>query len=173
MMQRYAFKNMHPNTSPQLPMTLHEKFVEDIKAKPDETRSVFRFIVYEANLNGVLVKFFPKVQARIDEMFTRNTIEDTQMMHDCLKSIAKKLPCRNSNIVMFNPALTSLTGSNTAAYFLGMLEQARGAMFYLVKYLTKDKTELAACLVTLLDARKHISNYPSVAENTGTKSRTS
>jgi hypothetical protein len=80
MMQRYAFKNMHPNTSPQLPMTLHEKFVEDIKAKPDETRSVFRFIVYEANLNGVLVKFFPKLQARIDEMFTRNTIEDTQMI---------------------------------------------------------------------------------------------
>ena len=172
-MQRYAFKNMHPNTSPQLPMALHEKFVENIKAKPDETRSVFRSIAYEAKLYGVLAKFFPKVQARIDEMFTRNTIEDTQMMHDCLKSIAKKLPCRNSNIVMFNPTLTSLTGSNTAAYFLGMLEQARGALFYLVKYLTKDKTELSACLVTLLDARKHISNYPSVAENTGTESRTS
>jgi hypothetical protein len=57
---------------------------------------------------------------------------------------------------MFNPALTSLTGSNTAAYFLGMLEQTRGALFYLVKYLTKDKTELSASLVVLLDARKYV-----------------
>jgi hypothetical protein len=47
-----------------LPMTLHEKFVEQIKVKPDETRSVFNSMVYEANLNDVLVKFFPKVQAR-------------------------------------------------------------------------------------------------------------
>ena len=171
--QRHSFKNVYPDASPQLPMTLHEKFVEQIRVKPDETRSVFHSIVYEANLNAVLVKFFPKVQARIVEMFSQDKMEDTVMMHDCLKSIAKKLPCRNSNIVMFNPALTSLTGSNTAAaYFLGMPEQARGALFYLVKYLTKDKTELSASLVVLLDARKHVDRYPSVADDTGTARRT-
>jgi hypothetical protein len=126
----------------------------------------------ESNLHSVLLKFFPKVQARIVEMFSHDDTDDTVMMHDCLKSIAKKLPCRNSNIVMFNPTLTSFTGSNTAAYFLGMLEQARGALFYLVKYLTKDKTELSASLVVLLDARKHIDKYPSVADDAGTAIRT-
>jgi hypothetical protein len=166
------FQTIYSSVSPQLPVTLHEKFVEQIKEKPDVTRSVFHSIVYEANLNKVLLKFFPKVQARIVEMYLRDDPEDTLMMHDCLKSIAKKLPCRNSNIVMFNPALTSLTGSNTAGYFLGMLEQARGALFYLVKYLTKDKTELSASLVVLLDARKHIDKYPSVADDTGTAIRT-
>jgi hypothetical protein len=140
--------------------------------KPDETRSVFHSIVYEANLNDVLVKFFPKIQARIVEMFSRDNMEDTVMMHDCLKSIAKKLPCRNSNIVVFNPILTSLTGSNSAAYFLGMLKQARGALFYLVKYLTKDKTELSASLVVLLDARNYVDNYPSVADDMSTARRT-
>jgi hypothetical protein len=128
--------------------------------------------VYEANLNAVLVKFFPKVQARIVKIFSQAKMEDTVMMHDCLKSIPKKLPCLNSNIVMFNPALTSLTGSNTAAYFLGMLEQARGALIYLVKYLTKDKTELSASLVVLLDARKYFDRYLSVADDTGTARRT-
>jgi hypothetical protein len=75
--QRRTFQIMYPSVSPQLPMTLHEKFVEQIKVKPDETRSVFHSIVYEANLNAVLVKFFPKVQARIVEMFSQDNMEDT------------------------------------------------------------------------------------------------
>jgi hypothetical protein len=169
--QIHMLKTNHPSVIPQLPMTLHEKFVEQIQEKPDITRSVFHSIVYESNLNSVLHKFFPKVQAHIVEMFSRNDTDDTAMMHDCLKSIAKKLPCRNSSIVMFNPTLTSLTGSNTAAYFLGMLEQARGALFYLVKYLTKDKTELSASLVVLLDACKQVDQYPSVADDAGTAIR--
>jgi hypothetical protein len=74
-------------------MTLHERFVEQIQEKPDVTRSVFHSIVYESNLNSVLLKFFPKVQARIVEMFSRDDTDDTAMMHNCLKSIAKKLPC--------------------------------------------------------------------------------
>jgi len=78
--QRHSFKNVYPDASPQLPMTLHEKFVEQIRVKPDETRSVFHSIVYEANLNAVLVKFFPKVQARIIEMFSQDKMEDTVMI---------------------------------------------------------------------------------------------
>jgi hypothetical protein len=42
------FKTNHPSVIPQLPMTLHEKFVEQIQEKPvDVTRSVFHSIVYE------------------------------------------------------------------------------------------------------------------------------
>ena len=170
--QVHQFKTDHPNTVPQLPMTLHVRFVEQIKDMPEVIRSVFASITSQSHLANVLRDFFPKVHARILELLSHEETDGTTLMHDCLMGIAKKLPCRNSNIVMFNPALTSLTGSNTAAYFLGMLEQARGALFYLVKYLTKDKTELSASLVVLLDARKHIDKYPSVADNTGTEIRT-
>jgi len=170
--QRVRFKSLYPTFRPQLPMALHEMFVKKIESSSEITRSVFSFIVQESQLAKVLLTFFPKVHTKIVAMLSRDEMDETILMRDCLMSIAKKLPCRNGNIVMFNPALTSLTGSNTAAYFLGMLEQARGALFYLVKYLTKDKTELSASLVVLLDARKHVDKYPSVAENVGTEIRT-
>jgi hypothetical protein len=171
--QMLRFKVLYPTFTPQLPMALHEHFVKKITLRPDIIRTVFEFIVQEDNLDKLLEKYFPKVYERIVDMFSKtiSVKEDTDLMLDCLMSISRDLPCRNGNIVMFNPALSSLTGSNTAAYFLGMLEQSRGALFYLVKYLTKDKTELSASLVVLLDARKHIDKYPSVAENVGTQVR--
>jgi hypothetical protein len=170
--QRLSFKKLYPAFLPQLPMALHERFVTQIESSPEKVRSVFELIVLEDHMDKLLLNFFPKVHARIVDIFSKDDMEDTILMRDCLMSISKKLPCRNGNVVMFSPALTSLTGSNTAAYFLGMLEQARGALFYLVKYLTKDKTELSASLVVLLDARKHVDQYPSVAENVGTEIRT-
>lgn len=35
LMNRHEFKVAYPSSSPQLPVTLHEQFVKDIKTKPD------------------------------------------------------------------------------------------------------------------------------------------
>ena len=78
---------------------------------------------------------------------------------------------RNGSIVEFNDALTSSLGCNTAAYVLGGTEQSKAALFYLVKYLTKDSVALTNSLSIIHDARKHVEKYPSTAKDTGTTIR--
>lgn len=46
------------------------------------------------------------------------------------------------------------------------------AGYYLIKYMNKEKAELNAVAVAILEARKHERAHPSVAENTGTEMRT-
>ena len=82
---------------------------------------------------------------------------------------------RNGKVTDFNPTYTSLKGCNTAMYFLGGGTAARVALFYILKYITKDPTKLEAAtpLAALaLQSRSHIKRYPSVAENAHTEQRT-
>lgn len=46
-----------------------------------------------------------------------------------LAAVTKALAKRNGQVVEFNATMTALLGCNTAAYFLGSLEQARGALW--------------------------------------------
>jgi hypothetical protein len=48
------------------------------------------------------------------------------------------MACVNADLVEFNSVLTACTGSNTAPYLLGAGQSASAALFYLVKYLTKE-----------------------------------
>jgi hypothetical protein len=48
---------------------------------------------------------------------------------------------------------------------------AKAALFYLVKYMTKDSAEMNASLSVLADARRHMDKYPSTAEDSGSGSR--
>lgn len=82
------------------------------------------------------------------------------------------LACRNGSLVSYNDVLTNAFGCNTAPMTLGSLESAKAAMFYLVKYLTKDAVALRACLSVLADAAKHIAMFPSTAEDSGEPPRT-
>lgn len=79
---------------------------------------------------------------------------------------------RNSKVVNFNPVLSALRGCNTAIYYISTGAAAKSAMFYLLKYLSKDPSSRASTLSVAKAALQDIAMYPSVAENTGTDTRT-
>lgn len=78
---------------------------------------------------------------------------------------------RNGSIVDVTTTVTAALGSNTASYLLGGIEQAKSAMFYLIKYLTKDAVALTNCLSIIRDSRIYVEQNPSTAEDTGTVTR--
>ena len=73
----------------------------------------------------------------------------------------QKLECANGCLVEFNELLTLLSASNTAPVMLGAGGAAAGALFYLVKYFTKENVRLSHALPLLLDARKHLETFGS------------
>ena len=82
------------------------------------------------------------------------------------------LRCRNARLTCYNHILTAVLRCNTAPYLLGARESSRAAMFYLVKYMTKDSVKLSASLSTLIDAKEHIEKWVSTAEDSGESLRT-
>jgi hypothetical protein len=86
--------------------------------------------------------------------------------------LTRALYKRNASIVEVNPTASSVLCCNSACYLLGANEQAKSALFYLLKYLTKDGVALSNSLSVLRAARIHIDQFPSVAADTGTTQRT-
>jgi hypothetical protein len=74
-------------------------------------------------------------------------------------------------LVDWNDVLTECTGSNTAPYLLGAGQGSVAAMYYIVKYFKKEAGELNSALVVMLDAKKHLEQYGSKADNAGTPER--
>ena len=64
---------------------------------------------------------------------------------------------------MYSDVLTFLFGCNNNPVHLGASAAAKSAMFYLVKYITKDSTALNAALSILKDAKKHVDKWTSTA----------
>lgn len=77
----------------------------------------------------------------------------------------------NTSITDYNPVLSALLASNTAIYMMGTMEQAKSALMYLIKYVTKDAFSLSASLVVLLAAARYCSTHPSRAADAGTEQR--
>jgi len=104
----------------------------------------------------------------------QETLESLNRLSDAnVKRIVQMaLPLRNLAVVETSPIACALLACNTAAYLLGGLEQAKGILFYLVKYLTKDQTALTNSLAVIKYAAEKIGKYPSKAEDTGTDLRT-
>ena len=71
----------------------------------------------------------------------------------------------NGWIVMYNPILTALLGSNTAAYPMGNAEQSNNTLFYLSPYATKNKVVLKDCVNVLHDWYKQVVVTESVQSN--------
>lgn len=69
-------------------------------------------------------------------------------------------------------ALSNAVASNTSVSLLGSTSQAKPAVMYMVKYVTKDAIELTASLSLIHEAIQTVEKYPSVAENSGTTIRT-
>ena len=87
------------------------------------------------------------------------------------EEISKESLGLNSWVVNFNPFLPGALGCNTAVYYLGAMEQAKGAMYYMADYLVKSPTDLAALVSLALDAQKKISQFPSTTEDSGSSER--
>ena len=81
------------------------------------------------------------------------------------------MPCHNAQLVEYCPILSGCSHCNTALLLLGAGDTAKCASMYMVEYMTKDSYEPAASLSVLADARKNIDKYPSTAEDTGGKLR--
>ena len=80
--------------------------------------------------------------------------------------------CRNALLVEYNELITSLLGCNTAPLPMGCSEGAKSAMFYMIKYVTKDSVAVQQSLSILVDAKRHMEQYPSTADDTGQVERT-
>jgi hypothetical protein len=86
--------------------------------------------------------------------------------------IVSRLKDINLYVVEHSPIISYCTGSHNNVVNLGSSEQAKGAMFYITPYLTKNKIALEHCLTVLQKVREHVNLYPSKAANTGTEIRT-
>ncbi len=82
------------------------------------------------------------------------------------------MTCANGNLVPFNDVLTAVLGCNTAPLMVGGNASAQSSMYYMVKYMSKESTELRASLSVMAEAYKHIQTYPSVAPDSGESVRT-
>ena len=83
-----------------------------------------------------------------------------------------RLVVRNGLVVEFNELITALLGCNTNIGILGSDAQAKAALCYLLKYITKNPSELTHVISLISDARDTIEKYPSQADDTGTEKRT-
>lgn len=88
-----------------------------------------------------------------------------------VQDIILRLQKRNGRIVETNAVLMAVLQANTNATFLGSSEQAKAILFYLAKYLTKDKVALGATLSLIAHARKHVTEFPSTAADSGSRDR--
>ena len=71
----------------------------------------------------------------------------------------------NASIVQINPIATALLACNTNMVLLGAIEDAKATIFYIIKYITKDSTELASSLSVIKYALDKQKLYPSKAIN--------
>ena len=64
------------------------------------------------------------------------------------------------------------TGASVNSILMGNAQQSSSSLFYVIPYITKDKTKLQACLVALEAALRHIEQHPSKASDSGSNTRT-
>jgi hypothetical protein len=122
---------------------------------------VWELMREEIDAEAVIQGLAPDIKNEID------------LLNDQTKGLLMKaLAVRNGAVVEFSPALTECLGCNTAAYLLGSEEQARSALFYLVKYMMKDSVALGNSLPVIRQAMKHVNSYESHATDAGSDSRT-
>lgn len=97
---------------------------------------------------------------------------DCNTLTTVYNSVRKNLEERNGYVVPFQPLLTAITASNTAAMMLGNSVQSKSAMFYICPYMGKNKSEIRNIISTLVKTKKDIIKHPSIAADRGTSKRT-
>jgi hypothetical protein len=79
------------------------------------------------------------------------------------KRIATIIENRNGWVVSTNMTLSNATRASTNAVFLGNMQQGSTCLFYVIKYVTKNKVEIQSCLKALEQAQIHCETYESKA----------
>ena len=120
---------------------------------------------FQTNYNDDLSNY---EHLQLDDLLQERINNMTLPAKDLLLKACQK---RNCYFVEFFPELTQLLGCNIAPYFLGNPEQAKSIIYYIIKYVTKDKASIAASLTLLKKSCENVILYPSVAENSGTDVR--
>jgi hypothetical protein len=67
---------------------------------------------------------------------------------------------KKENIDLVHLILSAAVGCNTAIDLLGSTEQAKSALYYLIKYVTKNPTELANTISVIFHCQRKIKEYP-------------
>ena len=138
----------------------------DQQVPPELVLRVSKAVLSEAELEEKYAEWYPGLAAAL-----RALEQDPLKAKEFLKLLTN-FQCSDAWVVQFNQLLMNFTGWNQAPLFLGGMEQAKAALFYLVKYMTKDNTALTAALSVLVEAERNVRVFPSVAEDSGTSKRT-
>ena len=83
-------------------------------------------------------------------------IKDNRMLY---LDLYRKEGTKDNLVVPASLPVAVACHSNQAIYHLAASGQARPVMFYLVKYITKDKTKLTNCLSCIFSAREDVKTY--------------
>ena len=88
-------------------------------------------------------------------------------LHILYETIRDKLRVCNSYVGLYNPILLFCTGSHNNCVMLGGDQQAKGAVFYVFLYMTKEKTTLLHTISLMQSALCHVDHYKSIASDKG------
>ncbi len=129
----------------------------------DTKRPLFQYsdIFLNNELHPDLLQILP--QDVIQEINQFSTNERNRFVEDIIR--------RNCYFVECSQTGSACLRCNSNAQILGAVEQARGSVFYVIKYITKDAIPLVHVVSLAAAARRHIDLYPSVAEDCDTEIR--
>jgi hypothetical protein len=146
------------------------------KAAPQSTRSILQVsdVDGEAALTAVRAAFnLAEVRAVLDNTkYAAQELSakiDTLTPDDAAKIVAAwhQLGCRNAQIANYGMVLSAVLGCNNNPLLLGVDAAAKAALFYIVKYVSKDALEPLESLSILCDVKEYTDKWPSVADDAG------
>jgi len=115
------------------------------------------------------------------------TLKGQMLEHAPLKVICSQFPedhqtllkealrLRNEKVTDFNEYLQTAVSCNTAVYMLSSGSAALTAMYYILNYILQNcysPSSTSSICLSVLKSQKAVRDYPSVAEDTGTNTRT-
>jgi hypothetical protein len=94
--------------------------------------------------------------------------EELRMFYNIIR---EKLRIANGYVGTYNPILSFCTGSHNNCVLLGGDQQAKGAVFYVCPYMTKEKTTLLHTATLMQSALRYVDHHESVSPDRGEPSR--
>ena len=134
-----------------------------------ETASVKELLNEAAETSDELRGAIGAIGRAVEDMsMPEASVKEQQRVAQRIVFAWRRLPCRNAQVAAYNDVLCCLLGCNNNPVHLGADVAAKAAMFYLVKYVTKDSTELNTALSVLVDANQHVDKWKSSADDVET-----
>jgi hypothetical protein len=143
-------------------------------------RNTLKKIIGNDQPFGILLRK-PEFQVLLSRLQTlvSPTGDEVQISADTvtLRALIRELinpdmACRNGLIADFNIVLSGTAASNTMIISLGAGAASKGTSMYTAKYMGKDSVNIKDSAVVFADAAKHVKEYISTADDTGTSQRT-